>query len=44
MGKDINKKLKNIIERRNATIVPGAFNAITAKQIEEANFEAVYLI
>ncbi len=43
MGKDINKKLKNIIERRNATIVPGAFNAITAKQIEEANFEAVYL-
>ncbi|PPR79683.1 MAG: 2,3-dimethylmalate lyase [Alphaproteobacteria bacterium MarineAlpha2_Bin1] len=43
VGKDINKKLKTIIERRNATIVPGAFNAITAKQIQDANFEAVYL-
>ncbi len=43
MGKQTNKKLKKIIERRNATIIPGAFNAITAKQIEDANFEAIYL-
>ena len=43
MGKATNKKLKTIIERRNATLVLGAFNAITAMQIENAGFEAVYL-
>ena len=43
MGKEINKKLKTIIERRNATLVLGAFNAISAKQIDDAGFEAVYL-
>ena len=43
MGKEINKKLKTIIERRNATLVLGAFNAITAKQIDDAGFEAIYL-
>tara|TARA_B100002051_G_scaffold260549_1_gene281135 strand:- start:1095 stop:1976 length:882 start_codon:yes stop_codon:yes gene_type:complete len=43
VGNETNKKLKAIIERRNATLILGAFNAITAMQIEDAGFEAVYL-
>ncbi len=43
MAKETNKKLKKIIEQRNAEIVPGAFNALAAKQIQDCGFKIVYL-
>lgn len=38
-----NQKLKQIIARREATIVPGVPNAMFAKAVEDSGFEAVYL-
>lgn len=43
MNKKTNEKLKSIINNSNVTIVPGAFNAISAKMIEQQGFEAMYL-
>ena len=43
MNQKLNQKLKAIFLRRNATIVPGAFNAMTAKMIENEGFEAIYV-
>lgn len=37
------KKLKALIERREAMIVPGASNALFAKVVEDVGFEAVYV-
>ena len=37
------KKLKAIVDRREAVIVPGAPNALFAKVVEDVGFEAVYV-
>ncbi|HIF30701.1 MAG TPA: oxaloacetate decarboxylase [Planctomycetaceae bacterium] len=43
MAESRNQILKSIFARRNATLIPGAFNALTAKMIDDAGFEAVYV-
>ena len=43
MAESLNRQLKALFERRAATIVPGAPNALTAKMIADAGFEAVYV-
>jgi PEP phosphonomutase and related enzymes len=37
------KKLKDLVEARRGTIVPGAFNALSAKVVEDLGFEAIYV-
>jgi 2-methylisocitrate lyase-like PEP mutase family enzyme len=37
------KKLKEIVESRRGTIVPGAFNALSAKVVADLGFEAIYI-
>jgi len=37
------KRLKEIAESRRGTIVPGAFNALSAKVVEDLGFEAIYI-
>src|SRR5207302_9716396 len=37
------QKLKALIARRAYTIVPGAYDTLTARLVEQAGFEAVYL-
>lgn len=37
------KKLKETVEARKGTLVPGAFNAMSAKVIEDMGFEAIYV-
>lgn len=37
------KKLKELVEARRGLIVPGAFNALSAKVIEDLGFEAIYI-
>ncbi|WP_337997544.1 isocitrate lyase/PEP mutase family protein [Oleispirillum naphthae] len=37
------KELKSIVERRGATIVPGAPNALFARVIEDLGYEVVYI-
>lgn len=37
------KTLKNLAEARRAVIVPGAFNALSAKVIEDLGYEAIYV-
>jgi 2-methylisocitrate lyase-like PEP mutase family enzyme len=43
MPDSLNARLKALFARRAATIVPGAPNALTARMIAEAEFEAVYV-
>ena len=43
MAESLNKQLKTLLGRRAATLVPGAFNALTAKMIADEGFEAVYV-
>ena len=43
MAESLNRQLKALIERRSAIIVPGAPNALTARMIADAGFEAVYV-
>jgi 2-methylisocitrate lyase-like PEP mutase family enzyme len=43
MPDSLNARLKALFARRAATIVPGAPNALTARMIAEAGFEAVYV-
>jgi 2-methylisocitrate lyase-like PEP mutase family enzyme len=43
MPDSFNARLKALFARRAATIVPGAPNALTARMIAEAEFEAVYV-
>lgn len=42
-GAGTNFALKELLGRRQATIVPGAPNALAARLIEDAGFEAVYV-
>lgn len=37
------KRLKEIVEARRGTLVPGAFNALSARAVEDLGFEAVYV-
>ena len=37
------RRLRDLLARRAATLIPGAFNALTAKMIADAGFEAVYV-
>lgn len=37
------KKLKSLVEARRGVIVPGAFNALSAKVVEDLGFEAIYV-
>ena len=37
------KQLKQLVEARKGVIVPGAFNALSAKVIEDLGFEAIYV-
>ncbi|HRJ62248.1 MAG TPA: isocitrate lyase/phosphoenolpyruvate mutase family protein [Azospirillaceae bacterium] len=37
------KKLKELVEARRGVIVPGAFNALSAKVVEDLGFEAIYV-
>jgi len=37
------QRLKQLVEARRAIVVPGAFNALSAKIIEDLGFEAIYI-
>jgi len=37
------QQLKQLVEARNGLIVPGAFNALSAKVIEDLGFKAIYV-
>ncbi|WP_413207855.1 isocitrate lyase/PEP mutase family protein [Rhodospirillum sp. A1_3_36] len=37
------KQLKTLVEARRGVIVPGAFNALSAKVIEDLGYEAIYV-
>lgn len=37
------KTLKELVEARRGVIVPGAFNALSAKVVEDLGFEAIYV-
>ena len=37
------QKLKQLVEARRGVIVPGAFNALSAKVVEDLGFEAIYI-
>lgn len=37
------KQLKSLVEARRGVLVPGAFNALSAKVIEDLGFEAIYI-
>ncbi|MBH1964005.1 MAG: isocitrate lyase/PEP mutase family protein [Comamonadaceae bacterium] len=37
------KQLKKIVEARRGVLIPGAFNALSAKVIEDLGFEAIYI-
>jgi len=41
--KTARQRLRHLVEQRNAFILPGAANALTARIIEDLGFEAVYL-
>jgi 2-methylisocitrate lyase-like PEP mutase family enzyme len=43
MPENLNKKLKSLLARRNAMLVPGCANALTARLAEELGYEAVYV-
>ncbi len=37
------KQLKQLVEARRGVLVPGAFNALSAKVVEDLGFEAIYV-
>ena len=43
MSKDHKKQLRHRVEQRNGLLVPGAFNALSARVIADLGFEALYL-
>jgi 2-methylisocitrate lyase-like PEP mutase family enzyme len=43
MAETLNARLKKRVQRRDAMVVPGASNALVARLIEDAGFEAVYV-
>jgi len=40
---DTKKRLKDMVAARRGVLVPGAFNALSAKVIEDLGFEAIYV-
>lgn len=43
MSTSTRKQLKQLVEARRGVLVPGAFNALSAKVIEDLGFEAIYI-
>ena len=43
MSASINRRLRELVERRSATLIPGVANALAARVVEDLGFEAVYL-
>jgi len=43
MTKDCNRRLRDLIARKQAVLLPGAANALTARVIEDIGFEAIYV-
>jgi 2-methylisocitrate lyase-like PEP mutase family enzyme len=43
MSMSTRKQLKSLAEARRGVLVPGAFNALSAKVIEDLGFEAIYV-
>jgi len=43
MAADSRKRLRELIARRRLLVAPGAFDGLSARLVEEAGFEAVYL-
>jgi 2-methylisocitrate lyase-like PEP mutase family enzyme len=43
MNSNINRKFRDMVEGRNATLIPGVANALAARIVEDLGFEAVYL-
>ena len=43
MSTSTRKQLKQLVEARRGALVPGAFNALSAKVIEDLGFEAIYI-
>jgi 2-methylisocitrate lyase-like PEP mutase family enzyme len=39
----IRQRMRQLVERRGYTMVPGAYDTLTARLVEQAGFEAVYL-
>jgi 2-methylisocitrate lyase-like PEP mutase family enzyme len=39
----IRRQLRDLVESRRGAIVPGAFNALSAKVIEDAGYQAIYV-
>jgi 2-methylisocitrate lyase-like PEP mutase family enzyme len=43
MNKSCNQRLREILSKREAVLLPGASNALTARIIEDLGFEAIYV-
>src|SRR3990167_11106278 len=43
MAADSRKRLRELIARKRLLVAPGAFDGLSARLVEEAGFEAVYL-
>ncbi|MBI1994309.1 MAG: isocitrate lyase/phosphoenolpyruvate mutase family protein, partial [Deltaproteobacteria bacterium] len=43
MAADSRKRLRQLIARKRLLVAPGAFDGLSARLVEEAGFEAVYL-
>jgi len=43
MAETLSKRLKDLLNRREAVLVPGAYNALTAKMIADTGFDAAYV-
>jgi 2-methylisocitrate lyase-like PEP mutase family enzyme len=43
MSMTTRQKLRQRVEQRNGLVVPGAFNAMSARMVQDQGFEAVYL-
>lgn len=43
MNQQLNKELKTLFEQRAATVVPGAFDTMTAKMITDEGYKAIYI-
>lgn len=43
MSKSCNQRLREILSKREAVLLPGASNALTARIIEDLGFMAIYV-
>ena len=43
MNPELNLQFRQLLESRKATLLPGAANALAARAIEDAGFEAIYI-